>query len=151
VVPNAAAVEGHAGEPPPPVGVVTANVNEPVPTLKTTRWNAVSVPTDALIVFGDAKPLNVIPTGAVVTKKVFIAGARAYRVVVARVDASAGQAVGVEPKPVTAVGAGALKESTCPVNRVPTAAETTLPVMPVTGTAVAKVDTRKLPLEGAAA
>jgi len=151
VEPNAAAVVGHAGEPPPPVGVVAANVNEPVPTLKTTRWNAVSVPTSALIVFTDEKALGAIPAGAVVTKKVFIAGARAYRVVVARVVASAGQAVGVEPKPVTAVGAGALNESTCPVNRVPTAAETTLPVMPVTGTAVAKVDTRKLPLEGAAA
>ena len=149
--PNAAAVVGHAGEPPPPVGVVAANVNEPVPTLKTTRWNAVSMPTAAFIVFVD-EVLGVIPAGAVVTKKVFIAGARAYRVVVARADASAGhEAVGVEPKPVTAVGAGALNERTCPVNRVPTAAETTLPVMPVTGTAVAKVDTRKLPLEGAAA
>jgi len=68
-VPNAAEVEGHAGEPPPPVGVVVANVNEPVPTVKTTRWNAVSVPTGALIVFTDEEALGAIPAGAVVTRK----------------------------------------------------------------------------------
>jgi len=49
--------------------VVVANVNEPVPTVKTTRWNAVSVPTGALIVFTDEEALGAIPAGAVVTRK----------------------------------------------------------------------------------
>jgi len=89
---------------------------------------------------------------AVVTKKAFGSGARAYSTVELRAAALAGHAaVGVEPEPTTAVGAGAVKVRTCPDIRVPTAAVTTPPAIAVTGTADGKVDTMKLLLRGKAA
>jgi len=54
-------------------------------------------------------------------------------------------AVGEEPKPATAVGGGARRDTTCPGRRVPTAAVTTPAVTEVMATPVENVDTRKLP------
>lgn len=149
--PNAAAEAGHAGVPPPPTGVAAGNVKAPVPTLKTTRWNAVSVPTAAVIVFAAAKVPVTIPVDEVVIKKEFTAGARANTAVATRDGASVGHAAAATvPEPVSAVGAGAVKNRTCPVSKVPTTADTTPFVTPVTGTAVGNVDTRKAFAAGAA-
>lgn len=54
-------------------------------------------------------------------------------------------AVGVEPKPVTVVGGGANRDTTCPALSVPTLAATVPAVMEVMAAPVEKVDTRKLP------
>jgi hypothetical protein len=99
----------------------------------------------------ELSPVTVAPVAAVVNMKVFAAGARAYNTVELRAAAFAGHAAGATPAPVTAVGAGAVKVRTCPASSVPTAAVTTLLTIPVTGTAVAKVDTMKLPACGYAA
>ena len=108
------------------------------------------MPTAAVTVL-TLSPVTEIPVEAVVTMKELAAGERVYKSVVEREAASIGHAVGVTPEPVTAVGAGAENVMTCPANRVPTAADITLPVIPVTGTAVGKVDTIKVPAPGAAA
>lgn len=54
-------------------------------------------------------------------------------------------AVGVEPKPVTVVGGGANRDTTCPARSVPTLAETVPSVKEVMAAPVENVDTRKLP------
>jgi len=54
-------------------------------------------------------------------------------------------AVGEEPKPVTVVGGGARRDTTCPERRVPTAAVTTPAVTEVMAAPVENEDTRKLP------
>ena len=142
---KAAAVVGHDGLPPPVADVIDEGAEN------TTRWKAVSVPTAADTRFAESD-VTAVPEAAVVTKKEFAAGARAYKEEAAREAASTGHdAVGVTPDPVTAVGAGAEKVTTCPAKRVPTAADTTLLDMPVTATAAGKVDTIKLPKVGAAA
>jgi len=120
VEPNAAAVAGHAGVPPPPVGVAAGNVKAPVPTLKTTRWNAVSVPTAAVIVFAAEKVAGVMPAGAVEARKL------PAWVPIANKDTPVGSvvghaAVGVEPEPENPV-AEPTKVRGAPAVRVPTAA-----------------------------
>jgi hypothetical protein len=105
------------------------------------------VPTAAVTTFAAVHATEALEF-AVVTKKEFAFGSSAYSTVEVRAAVSAGHAVGVTPEPVTAVGAGAVKVRTCPAKRVPTAAETTPLAIPVTGTAVGKVDTIKLPARG---
>jgi hypothetical protein len=109
------------------------------------------VPTDATNVLAAENVPTAVPVEAAVTKKAFAVGASAYKSVETRDDASVGHAAGDTPEPATAVGAGAEKKRIWPATSVPTAAETTPRVIPVTGTAVGKVDTRKLPAAGAAA
>jgi len=146
-VAKAPAVLGHAGQP-PPVAVETD-----VGTVNTTRWYAVIAPSAAAAVTTLEESVEMaVPEGAVVTKKAFAVGAIAYSIAEASASAFTGHDdVAVAPEPVTVVGAGAVNETTCPVKRVPTAAENTSFVMPVTGTAAEKVDTWKLPDAGAAA
>ena len=127
-VAKAAAEVGHTGDPPPVAEVMV------VGAVKTTRWNGASVPTAAVTTLAVTHVAAALET-AVVTKKAFEVGARAYSTVEARAAAFAGQTVGVEPEPTTAVGAGAVNVSTWPDVRVPTAAVTTLLVIAVTGTA----------------
>lgn len=117
------------------------------------RWNADKVPPkpDAVTTLV-LSVVTAVPPTAVVTKKEFAVGATAYSTEDIRDAELVGQvAVGVKPDPVTAVGAGAVKNTTWPARRVPTEADTTLPVIPVTGTAEGKVDTLKLFAAGAAA
>ena len=134
---------GHAGDP-PPVPLKDEGV------VKTTRWYGERVPTLAVTVF-ELSRLTAVPEAAVVTMKEFAAGARAYSTVEVKAAVFAGQVAGVTPEPVTAVGAGAVKVRTCPANKVPTAADTTLFVIPVTGAAAGKVETMKVPPCGYAA
>jgi len=121
--------------------------------VNTSRWNAEKVPPkpDAVTTF-ELRFVTAVPATAVVTRKEFAVGATAYSTEDIRDAELVGQvAVGVKPDPVTAVGAGAVKNTTWPARRVPTEADTTLPVIPVTGTAEGKVDTLKLFAAGAAA
>jgi len=143
-VAKAAAEEGHTGDPPPAAEVMA------VGAVNTTRWKGASVPTAAVTTLAVAHVVTALET-AVVTKKAFGVGARAYSTVETRAAAFAGHAVGVEPEPTTAVGAGAVKVRTCPDVRVPTAAVTTPLAIAVTGTADGKVDTMKLLACGKAA
>ena len=136
-VANAAAVVGHSGEP-PPLAVVMV-----VGAVNTTRWNGASVPTAAVTTLAVVHVTAALVV-AVVTKKVFAAGMRAYSTVEMREAAFVGHAMGVAPEPTTAAGAGAVKVRACPAISVPTAAETTPFAIAVTGTAVEKVDTMKL-------
>ena len=142
---KAAAEVGHTGDPPP-----VAEVTD-VGAVNTTRWYAERVPKPVAVTVFAESPVMTVPEAALVTKKEFADGARAYSSVEVRDAAFAGQAAGVTPEPVTAVGAGAEKVRTCPAVSVPTAADTTPFVIPVTGTAVGKVDTMKLPASGYAA
>lgn len=137
---------GHIGAP-PPVAVETD-----VGAVNTTRWYAerVVAPKPVAVTVFALSAVTAVPVAAVVTMKEFADGARANKVAETRDGASTGQAEGVTPEPVTAVGTGAANETTCPAKRVPTGAENTSFVMPVTGTAAGKVDTRKLPDAGAA-
>ena len=146
VVPNNAAVVGHADAPPP-----VADVTD-VGTVNKTRWNAASVPTVAFITLV-VVPRAVTAIGAeeVVTIKELADGTMANRSAEARNAALVGQTVGVMPEPLIAVGEGAVKKTTCPALRVPTAALIMLPVIPVTEIPVEKVDTLKLPRVGAVA
>ena len=146
VVPNNAAVVGHADAPPP-----VADVTD-VGTVNKTRWYAASVPTAAAITLA-VVPRAVTAIGAeeVVTIKELADGTMAYRSAEAKDAALVGQTVGVMPEPLIAVGEGAVKETTCPALRVPTAALIMLSVIPVTEIPVGKVDTLKLSRVGAAA
>jgi len=122
--------------------------------VNTSRWNAEKVPPkpDAVTTF-ELRFVTAVPATAVVTRKEFAAGATAYSTADSRDAVSVGHAVpvGLTPDPVTVVGAGAVKKTTWPAKRVPTEADTTLPAIPVTGTAEGKVDTLKLFAAGAAA
>ena len=123
-----------------------------VGAVNTTRWYAVRVAKPVAVTVFELSNETAVPGAAVVTMKEFADGARATKVAKTRDGVSTGQAEKVPtPEPVTAVGAGAVNETTCPAKRVPTAAENTSFMMPVTGTAAGKVDTRKLPEAGAAA
>lgn len=143
---KAAADVGHAGDPPPVAEAID------VGAVNTTRWYAERVtPKLAAVTVLELSPVTAVPDAAVVTIKEFAAGASAYSTVELKAAAFAGHAAGVTPAPVTAVGAGAVKVRTCPASSVPTAADTTLLAIPVTGTAVGKVDTMKEPACGYAA
>jgi hypothetical protein len=137
---------GHAGKP-PPAAIVTDEG-----ALNTTRWYADRAPPKPVAVTTfELSVVTAVPATAVVTRKEFAAGATTYSTADNRDAALVGQAaVGVKPDPVIAVGAGAVKNTTWPAKRVPTEADTTLPVIPVTGTAEGKVDTLKLFAAGAA-
>ena len=123
-----------------------------VGAVNTNRWYAVRVAKPVAVTVFELSNETAVPVAAVVTKKAFAVGAIAYSIAEASAGALAGHDdVAVAPEPVIEVGAGAVNETTCPAKRVPTAAESTSFVMPVTGTAAGKVDTRKLPAAGAAA
>jgi len=139
---------GQAGKP-PPAAIVTDEG-----ALNTTRWYADRAPPKPVAVTTfELSVVTAVPPTAVVTRKEFAAGATAYRTADTRDAVSVGHEgpVGLTPDPVIAVGAGAVKNTTWPARRVPTEADTTLPVIPVTGTAEGKVDTLKLFAAGAAA